>query len=28
SNSWAVAPGKTANGNALLLQNPHLSWTT
>lgn len=28
SNSWAVAPDKTANGNALLLQNPHLSWTT
>nr|1KEH_A Chain A, precursor of cephalosporin acylase [Brevundimonas diminuta] len=28
ANSWAVAPGKTANGNALLLQNPHLSWTT
>lgn len=28
SNSWAVAPHKTAAGHALLLQNPHLSWTT
>lgn len=28
SNSWAVSPGKTANGHALLLQNPHLSWNT
>lgn len=28
SNSWAVAPGKTASGHAFLLQNPHLSWNT
>ena len=28
SNSWAVSPSKTANGNALLLQNPHLPWGT
>lgn len=28
SNSWAVAPQKTANGHALFLQNPHLPWGT
>ncbi|MNQ13984.1 Glutaryl-7-aminocephalosporanic-acid acylase precursor [compost metagenome] len=28
SNSWAVAPSKTADGHALLLQNPHLPWAT
>lgn len=28
SNSWAVSPSKTADGNALLLQNPHLPWGT
>src|SRR5690606_33944797 len=28
SNSWAVAPHKTADGHALLLQNPHLPWAT
>jgi acyl-homoserine lactone acylase PvdQ len=28
SNSWAVSPAKTADGHTLLLQNPHLSWTT
>ncbi|WP_184716603.1 acylase [Caulobacter sp.] len=28
SNSWAVSPKKTADGNALLLQNPHLPWGT
>lgn len=28
SNSWAVAPSKTASGNTLLLQNPHLPWGT
>ena len=26
SNAWAVAPSRTANGNALLLINPHLPW--
>lgn len=28
SNSWVVAPKKTASGHTLLLQNPHLSWQT
>jgi acyl-homoserine-lactone acylase len=28
SNTWAVAGTKTASGHTLLLQNPHLSWTT
>jgi acyl-homoserine lactone acylase PvdQ len=28
SNSWGIAPSKTANGHAILLQNPHLSWST
>ncbi|KCZ87235.1 acylase [Hyphomonas jannaschiana] len=27
SNTWAVAPSKTASGNAMLLQNPHLPWS-
>jgi acyl-homoserine-lactone acylase len=26
SNAWAVAPSRTAGGNALLLANPHLPW--
>lgn len=26
SNGWAVAPSRAAGGNAMLLQNPHLSW--
>lgn len=26
SNTWAVAPARTAAGNALLLANPHLPW--
>lgn len=26
SNTWAVAPKRTAAGNALLLANPHLPW--
>jgi acyl-homoserine-lactone acylase len=26
SNTWAVGPGRTASGNAMLLQNPHLPW--
>lgn len=28
SNSWAVAPEKTADGHTLFLQNPHLPWGT
>jgi acyl-homoserine-lactone acylase len=28
SNTWAIGPERTASGNAMLLQNPHLSWTT
>lgn len=28
SNTWAVAGSKTASGNTLLLQNPHLPWGT
>jgi acyl-homoserine-lactone acylase len=28
SNSWAVMPRKSADGNTLLLQNPHLAWDT
>ncbi|MBI3682192.1 MAG: acylase [Acidobacteria bacterium] len=26
SNTWAVGPGRSASGKALLLQNPHLPW--
>ncbi|MCZ6657090.1 MAG: penicillin acylase family protein [Gammaproteobacteria bacterium] len=26
SNQWAVSPGRTASGNAILLIDPHLSW--
>jgi acyl-homoserine-lactone acylase len=26
SNAWAVAPGKTVDGHAMLLSNPHLAW--
>ena len=28
SNTWAIGKSKTASGNTMLLQNPHLSWTT
>ena len=27
SNAWAVAPSRSASNNALLLVNPHLSWS-
>ena len=27
SNTWAVAPARSASGHALLLANPHLPWT-
>jgi acyl-homoserine-lactone acylase len=27
SNAWAVAPSRSATGNALLLLNPHLPWS-
>lgn len=27
SNAWALAPERSRSGNALLLRNPHLSWT-
>jgi acyl-homoserine-lactone acylase len=27
SNAWAIAPRRSASGNAMLLANPHLSWT-
>ena len=27
SNAWAFGPERSASGNALLLRNPHLSWT-
>ena len=27
SNAWALAPSRTASGRAILLRNPHLSWT-
>ena len=26
SNAWAIGPSRTANGNAILVRNPHLSW--
>ena len=26
SNAWALAPGRTRSGHAILLRNPHLSW--
>jgi acyl-homoserine-lactone acylase len=26
SNAWAVAPSRSASGNAMLVQNPHLPW--
>lgn len=26
SNAWALAPGRTTSGNAILLRNPHLNW--
>jgi acyl-homoserine-lactone acylase len=26
SNAWAIAPGRTSGGRAMLLQNPHLLW--
>lgn len=26
SNAWALAPGRTTSGDAILLRNPHLSW--
>jgi acyl-homoserine-lactone acylase len=27
SNAWALAPGRTRSGRAILLRNPHLAWT-
>lgn len=27
SNSWAFAPSRTESGHAILVRNPHLSWT-
>lgn len=27
SNAWALAPSRTKSGKAILLRNPHLSWT-
>ncbi|HET6681888.1 MAG TPA: penicillin acylase family protein [Gemmatimonadaceae bacterium] len=27
SNAWAFAPSRTKSGHAILLRNPHLSWT-
>jgi acyl-homoserine-lactone acylase len=27
SNGWAIAPSRSANGNAMLLANPHLPWS-
>lgn len=26
SNAWALAPGRSKSGNAILLRNPHLNW--
>ncbi len=28
SNAWALAPSRTTSGAAILLRNPHLSWTS
>jgi acyl-homoserine-lactone acylase len=28
SNTWAFAPSRTASGHAILMRNPHLSWTS
>lgn len=27
SNAWALAPGRTRSGRAILLRNPHLAWS-
>ena len=27
SNAWALGPGRSESGHAMLLRNPHLSWT-
>jgi acyl-homoserine-lactone acylase len=27
SNAWALAPSRTVSGNAILMRNPHLSWS-
>ena len=27
SNAWALGPGRTKSGRAILLRNPHLAWT-
>jgi acyl-homoserine-lactone acylase len=27
SNAWALAPGRTKSGRAILLRNPHLAWS-
>src|SRR5690606_9514121 len=27
SNAWAFAPSRTESGHAILVRNPHLSWT-
>jgi acyl-homoserine-lactone acylase len=27
SNAWALAPSRTRSGHAILMRNPHLSWT-